>query len=42
MLLATKAGGTIWEISAPGIIGFVLAGALGVWLLFSILRSGRL
>ena len=42
ILLATSSGGTLLGVSAPGLAGFLLAGALGVWLLFSILRSGRL
>jgi ubiquinone biosynthesis protein len=27
---------------ALGIIGYVVAGALGLWLIYAILRSGRL
>ena len=35
-------GSTLWEIPLPGFLGFVIAGILGISLLVSILRSGKL
>jgi ubiquinone biosynthesis protein len=42
MLIQFKKGPFLWGYPAPGIIGFVLASILGVWLLISIMRSGKL
>ncbi len=37
-----KSGPHIWGINALSVIGFVLSGIFGVWLIWGILRSGRL
>ncbi len=41
LILATGAGPTVNGYPVLGIIGFVLAGLLGLWLSFQILRSGK-
>ncbi len=40
IMMADK-GPLLFGYPMPGIIGFFLAGVIGLWLLFSILRSGR-
>ncbi len=42
VLTLSGLGGKIFDIPALGITGFIMAFILGVWLLISILRSGRL
>jgi len=42
MKIGPKVGSGAWEMSALGIFGYVLASALGFWLIFGIFRSGRL
>lgn len=42
MLIQFNKGPFLWGYPAPGIIGFVLASVLGLWLLISIIRSGKL
>ena len=37
-----NSGPQIWGINALSVIGFVLSGVFGVWLIWGILRSGRL
>jgi hypothetical protein len=40
-LLATD-GPTIWGIHFLSVIGFTISLVLGIWLLFGVVRSGRL
>ena len=40
-IFATK-GPQIWGVNALSVIGFVLSIGLGVWLLWGVIRSGRL
>jgi ubiquinone biosynthesis protein len=42
LILASQIGPTWQGISVLGLIGFLLAGLLGVWLIIAILRSGRM
>jgi len=42
MVLKLDVGPKLFNVSAFGLIGYVIAGLLGVWLLVAILRSGRL
>jgi len=35
-------GPQIWGVNALSVIGFVLSLGLGVWLLWGVIRSGRL
>jgi ubiquinone biosynthesis protein len=42
MLVQSNIGGTIFGLSAVGAVGFLVAFLLGVRLLLSILRSGKL
>ncbi len=42
VLTLTDVGGKVFDMPAIGITGFITAFLLGVWLLISILRSGRL
>jgi len=37
-----KIGGEVFGVSALGLMGYVIAFVLGLWLLVAILRSGRL
>ncbi|SES91233.1 ABC1 kinase family protein [Anaerobranca gottschalkii] len=41
-IIASEAGPKIYDISILGLLGFVGAAFMGIWLLVSILRSGRL
>ncbi len=42
LIIQTDKGPMFFEFPALGIIGYVVAGALGLWLIYAILRSGRL
>lgn len=42
VLTMSETGGKIFDIPALGVTGFIMAFILGVWLLISILRSGRM
>ncbi|MEK6680589.1 MAG: 2-polyprenylphenol 6-hydroxylase [Nitrospirota bacterium] len=42
LIIQTDKGPIFFGFPALGIIGFVVAGALGLWLIYAILRSGRL
>lgn len=42
LILTRQSGLTIYGIPILGIIGFVTAGILGIWLVIAILRSGKL
>ena len=42
LVIQLNKGPLIWDYPALGVIGFVLASVLGIWLLISILRSGKL
>ncbi|MEE9613636.1 MAG: AarF/ABC1/UbiB kinase family protein [Thermodesulfobacteriota bacterium] len=41
LIIAADAGPMMWGYPALGIFGFLLAGALGLWLAFLILKSGK-
>jgi ubiquinone biosynthesis protein len=41
-IIASEAGPKVYDISILGLLGFVSAAFMGIWLLVSILRSGRL
>ena len=42
LIIQTDKGPMFFGFPALGIIGYVVAGALGLWLIYAILRSGRL
>ncbi len=42
LILTLKAGPLLWGYPLFGLLGFLFAGLLGVWLVVAILRSGRL
>jgi ubiquinone biosynthesis protein len=42
LILRANIGPSLWGIPLLGLLGYVIAGILGIGLLFSILRSGRL
>lgn len=42
LIITTHLGPYLFGYSLPGLLGFTIAALLGVWLLVSILRSGRL
>lgn len=42
LILNSNIGPKIWDISIIGILGFFLAGFAGIWLIVSILRSGKM
>ena len=42
LIINSGMGPRVFGLSALGIVGFSLAGVLGLWLAISILRSGRL
>ncbi len=42
LVIQLNSGPFLWGYPALGIIGYVLASALGIWLLISILKSGKL
>jgi len=42
VILLAKVGPTIGDLAILGVLGFVIAAVSGIWLLISILRSGRL
>lgn len=42
LIIQTDKGPVFFGFPALGIIGYVVAGALGLWLIYAILRSGRL
>ncbi len=42
LVIQLDKGPFIWDYPALGVIGYVLASVLGIWLLISILRSGKL
>ncbi len=42
ILTLTKVGGSIFDMPLIGVLGFFMAFILGLWLLISIIRSGRL
>ncbi len=41
LLIATEQGPMVWGFSLLGLIGFLAAGFFGLWLMVSVLRSGR-
>jgi ubiquinone biosynthesis protein len=41
MIVTTGAGPMLWGYPALGVIGFLVSGGLGLWLVFNILRSRR-
>jgi ubiquinone biosynthesis protein len=42
LIIRTDLGAQMWGVPVFGLFGFLLAGLLGLWLLFVILRSGKL
>lgn len=42
IIMQTSRGPLVWGFPLPGIVGFVVAAMIGIWLVISILRSGRL
>ncbi|MBC7326774.1 AarF/ABC1/UbiB kinase family protein [bacterium] len=42
LVMQTNIGPYLWGFPAFGIVGYILAGIMGFWLLLSIIRSGRL
>jgi ubiquinone biosynthesis protein len=42
LVMQTNIGPFLWGYPIFGIVGYVLAGIMGFWLLISIIRSGRL
>ncbi|MFQ5651111.1 MAG: ABC1 kinase family protein [bacterium] len=42
LILALEAGPVLWGYPLFGLLGFLFAGLLGMWLVIAILRSGRL
>lgn len=42
LVMQTKIGPFLWGYPIFGIVGYILAGIMGFWLLISIIRSGRL
>lgn len=42
LIIQIDKGPQIWDLPVLGVIGFTLAGVLGLWLAFSILRSGQI
>lgn len=41
LIMLTERGPQLWGFPAIGLLGFCLAGIVGIWLMLSILRSGR-
>ena len=41
LIMLTDRGPQLWGFPAIGLLGFCLAGIVGIWLMLSILRSGR-
>jgi ubiquinone biosynthesis protein len=42
LIIQLDKGPRLWGLPLFGLIGFSLAGLLGLWLVFSIIRSGHL
>jgi ubiquinone biosynthesis protein len=42
LIMMTRPGPTLFELPLLGLLGYSLAGVLGIWLLMWIRRSGRL
>ncbi len=42
LIIQLDKGPRLWELPLFGLIGFSLAGVLGLWLVFSIIRSGKI
>jgi ubiquinone biosynthesis protein len=42
LILTSRVGPAVFGISVLGILGYLFAGVLGVWLIWGIMRSGRL
>jgi len=41
LIIQSEKGPQLWGIPTLGVIGFIFAGVMGIWLVISILRSGR-
>jgi ubiquinone biosynthesis protein len=42
LIISTKIGPSLFGVPLLGVIGFSMAGILGIWLLIAIIRSGRM
>lgn len=42
LIIQLDKGPRLWDLPVFGVIGFTMAGLLGLWLVFSILRSGKI
>ncbi|NLM36294.1 MAG: hypothetical protein GX206_12715, partial [Clostridiales bacterium] len=42
LIIDSNVGGKIYDMSAVGLIGFIVSGIISLWILISIFRSGKM